>query len=147
VDDNRSNIDILLEALEVNYEVFVALDGETALDIARAEQPDMILLDVMMPEMDGYQVICELKGDRKTVSIPVIFLTAKSQEEEIVKGFQLGAVDYIPKPFQREVLLARVRTHLNLKNYQDRIKRDHQRLKLRNLELEKDMSMARNLSR
>jgi serine phosphatase RsbU (regulator of sigma subunit) len=99
----------------------------------------------MMPEMDGYQVICELKGDRKTVSIPVIFLTAKSQEEEIVKGFQLGAVDYIPKPFQREVLLARVRTHLNLKNYQDRIKRDHQRLKLRNLELEKDMSMARNI--
>ena len=115
VDDTETNVTILVEALSSEYEVSVAMDGESALELARQELPDLILLDIMMPGMDGYQVCEVLKEKEQTRGIPVIFLTAKTETEDIVRGFSLGAVDYVAKPFQIPELLARVRTHLELK--------------------------------
>lgn len=113
VDDAPENVDILNGLLKNQYRVKVALDGEKALAIASLKDaPDLILLDIMMPGMDGYEVCGKLKGDPDTKEIPVLFLTAKMETEDIVKGFQLGAVDFITKPFNPDELLARVRTHL-----------------------------------
>ena len=115
VDDTEANIDILVEALGQHYEISVATDGEGALNIVESDPPDLILLDVMMPGIDGYETCLRLKNDLKTKNIPVIFITGKTETEDIVKGFQVGGVDYIAKPFQQEEVLARVRTHLQLK--------------------------------
>jgi len=121
VDDTQINVTILVESLSNEYEVSVAMDGQTALDLAAQETPDLILLDVMMPRMDGYEVCEILKNQEKTHNIPVIFLTAKTETEDIVRGFSLGAADYIPKPFQIPELLARVRTHLELQESRELI--------------------------
>lgn len=116
VDDTPANIQVLAEALTSDYRVRVASQGSKALEIARsADPPDLILLDVMMPEIDGYQVCQQLKADENTSSIPVIFVTAKSGLEDEAHGLNLGAVDYINKPFQLPVVRARVKTHINLK--------------------------------
>ena len=115
VDDTSENIDILSAVLRPEYKVKVALSGERALKIAAGElKPDMILLDIMMPEMDGYEVCERLKSSPITCNIPVIFITAKSQEEDEKKGLELGAEDYITKPINPAIVLARVRTHLAL---------------------------------
>jgi DNA-binding response OmpR family regulator len=115
VDDAPENIDILAEALG-GYKKMIATNGEKALEIANGEnQPDLILLDIMMPGMDGYEVCKKLKENEKTKKIPVIFLTAKTSESDIIKGFRLGAQDYVTKPFNQSELLARVDTHLKLK--------------------------------
>jgi len=115
VDDTRENIDIMVNILCDDYEMKVALNGEKALKIARTNpSPDLILLDIMMPGMDGYQVCSLLKRDPATSEIPVIFLTAKTEVADEEKGFQLGAVDYITKPFSPTVIKARVDTHLRL---------------------------------
>jgi len=119
VDDSPENIDILAEALD-DYELSIALNGEEALELARSEDtPDLILLDIVMPGMDGYQVCEELKSDEKTMEIPVIFLTAKTESDSVVKGFSIGAVDYVTKPFKISELLARVTTQMLLKKSQD----------------------------
>ncbi len=116
VDDERKNLDVLIGVLEpLGYDIVVALEGATALDLARQVSPDLILLDVMMPGIDGYETCKKLKADPVTQSIPVIFLTAKVETEDIVKGFELGAADYVFKPFKAPELLARVTTHLELK--------------------------------
>ena len=116
VDDTPENIDVLLGVLGTEYIVKASRNGEKALKIARGEDPpDIILLDIMMPEMDGYQVCKRLKDDDATKDIPVIFITAKTAEEDEVKGFELGGVDYITKPISPPVVLARVRAHLALK--------------------------------
>lgn len=116
VDDSPLNVQVLGEALRSDFRVKVASNGMLALRLAAEEdQPDLILLDIMMPEMDGYEVCRRLKNDAATKSIPVIFVTAKNTGEEMAKGFALGAVDYIVKPFYTPVVLARVRTHVNLK--------------------------------
>src|SRR5581483_1476372 len=103
--------------LRDRYRVKVASTGERALAIAAApDKPDLILLDIMMPEMDGYEVCRRLKGDSTTREIPVIFLTAMTDAKDEQKGFELGAVDYIHKPFSAPIVLARVQTHLALRS-------------------------------
>ncbi len=114
VDDTEANIDILVETLDNEYEVSVAMDGESALEIVNSDQPDLILLDIMMPGIDGYEVCRRLKSEPKTSSIPIIFITAMSEIENKTKGLELGAVDYITKPFEAMEVKARVKTHLSL---------------------------------
>jgi len=120
VDDEPANIDMLGEVLMPEHKIRVVVNGPEAIEIALSSNPpDLILLDIMMPGMDGYEVCKRLKTDMRTSKIPVIFITAKSEEADEKKGFQLGAVDYITKPFRLSVIQARVRTHLTLKKYQD----------------------------
>ncbi|MDQ5910407.1 MAG: cyclic di-GMP phosphodiesterase [Pseudomonadota bacterium] len=117
VDDTPDNITLLSALLKDRYRVKVATHGERALKIAlTAPPPDLILLDIMMPGMDGYEVCQRLKADPQTSDIPIIFLTAKVQVEDEEKGLKLGAVDYITKPISPPIVLARVETHLTLKN-------------------------------
>lgn len=113
VDDTPLNIDLLKDILKGTYQVKVATNGTTALEIAHKEpQPDIILLDIMMPGMSGYEVCRCLKEDATTKSIPVVFITAKNEVEDEKKGLQLGAVDYVTKPFHPDVVLARLATHI-----------------------------------
>jgi len=115
VDDTPENIDVLVGILKDEYEMIAALNGSKALKIIQSgKQPDLILLDVMMPEMDGYQVCKRLKADYTTRHIPVIFVTAKVSVDDELKGFALGAADYISKPFSPPVIKARIKTHLAL---------------------------------
>lgn len=115
VDDTPENIEILGSILRPTYEVKAALNGERALKIARTEpRPDMILLDIMMPGMDGYEVCEHLKNDPSTSDIPVIFITAKDDTADEEHGFELGAVDYITKPISPSIVMARVKTQLAL---------------------------------
>jgi adenylate cyclase len=115
VDDTPTNIAVVSGVLKDSFRTKVATNGEKALAIANdAEKPDLILLDVMMPGMDGYEVCRRLKDIPATCNIPVIFLTAKTEEVEEEKGFDVGAVDYIHKPFSGPIVLARVRTQLAL---------------------------------
>lgn len=120
VDDEKINIDILRSILS-DYDKVAALNGTQALRLASADSPpDLILLDVMMPEIDGYEVCRRLKADKKTEAIPVIFVTAKAEMSDEIAGFSSGAVDYIIKPVSPPVVLARVNTHLALKSaYRD----------------------------
>ena len=117
VDDTPENVDVLAGVLREHYQIKVALNGPKALKIAQSDPaPALILLDVMMPEMDGYQVCLQLQADERTRRIPVIFVTAQSEVEDEAQGFGLGAVDYITKPVNPAIVLARVRTHLALKH-------------------------------
>ena len=114
VDDIKTNIDILFETLVDEYDISVALDGLTAIKYAEEEGPDLILLDIMMPGMDGYEVCRHLKANYSTRNIPIIFITAMSEIEDESMGFEAGAVDFITKPISPSVVRARVRTHLAL---------------------------------
>ena len=115
VDDNPENLTVLRQMLTANgYRVRAALNGEIALKSVQADPPDLILLDILMPEMDGYEVCRNLKSKEHTDQIPIIFISALADVEDIVKAFQAGGMDYITKPFQIEEVLARVRTHLEL---------------------------------
>jgi len=115
VDDTSENIDLLVEILKGEYTVRAAINGEQGLKIARlAKAPDLILLDIMMPGIDGFEVCRRLKADPTTSHIPIIFVTAKITTSDEIMGFSLGAVDYITKPISPPVVLARVRTHLAL---------------------------------
>jgi len=116
VDDNTMNLQVLGSVLHENgYKVALAKNGPTALSMVEKLSPDLILLDVMMPGMDGFEVCAKLKADEITAEIPVVFVTAKTEVDEIVKGFTLGGVDYITKPFNREELLVRIKTHIDLR--------------------------------
>ena len=116
VDDTPENLALMSSLLKERYKVKVANGGEKALRIAQGEPPpDLVLLDIMMPEMDGYQVLERLKSDARTRDVPVIFLTAKAEVEDERRGLELGAVDYITKPISPPIVLARVRTQLSLK--------------------------------
>ncbi|MBP7281236.1 MAG: diguanylate cyclase [Leptospiraceae bacterium] len=120
VDDTPKNIQLLGTVLKnVGYKIIVATNGLQALGILEKVKPDLILLDVMMPDLDGYETCKRIKESESLKDIPVIFLTAKTQPEDIVKGFQLGAADYIIKPFNSSELLARVKTHLEFKFNQE----------------------------
>lgn len=117
VDDNHNNLEVLSETLtRAGFQVSVAIDGESAIEQIQYYTPELILLDVMMPGIDGYQTCRRIKSDPQTFDIPIIFMTALSDTEHKVRGFALGAVDYITKPFQREEVLARVRVQLQLRN-------------------------------
>jgi two-component system sensor histidine kinase/response regulator len=129
VDDVARNLQVLGAILyEKGYEIAMADNGRTALSMLEANRPDLILLDIMMPEMDGYEVCTKIKADEKTKDLPVIFLTAKNETENIVKGFELGAIDYITKPFNSSELLARVETHVELQQSREKIARYNREL-------------------
>ena len=114
VDDNATNIDLLVNTLKDENRLGIAKNGPNAIAYALKHKPDLILLDIMMPEMDGYAVCQRLKGDNRTADIPVIFITAMTETVNKTRGFELGAVDYITKPFHAAEVKARVRTHLSL---------------------------------
>jgi DNA-binding response OmpR family regulator len=116
VDDVPKNIELAANILQTkNYNITFAKSGAIALEKVKSIDFDLILLDVMMPGMDGFEVCEILKKDEATKDIPVIFVTAKSETENVVKGFELGAVDYVTKPFKTEELLARVKTHIDIR--------------------------------
>ena len=120
VDDTPDNLALMSSLLKDAYKVKVANGGEKALKIAASDSPpDLILLDIMMPGMDGYEVCRRLKSDPRTMNIPVIFLTARSEVEDEKKGLELGAVDYITKPISPPIVMARVKNHLALKAMAD----------------------------
>ncbi|MEW5789083.1 MAG: HD domain-containing phosphohydrolase [Pseudomonadota bacterium] len=122
VDDQPENLAVLSSLLQPLYRVRAARSGAQALRAAEsAPFPDLVLLDVMMPEMDGYQVLAHLRSNPATAAVPVIFITALAAEEDEQRGFDLGAVDYITKPIKPAVVMARVRTHLDLKQARDRL--------------------------
>lgn len=122
VDDEPKNIQLLGNILnEKGYQVEFATNGEEALDWIETRQFDLVLLDIMMPGIDGIQVCQQLKKNQTTSDIPIIFITAKAETDSVVQGFEAGAVDYITKPFQREELLSRVHTHLSLRISQKKI--------------------------
>ena len=123
VDDERININILNALLKTDYKLMVATNGEQAIKAAITGQPDLILLDILMPGMDGHQVCRKLKSNPATRTIPIIFITAMGDAENETMGFALGAVDYIPKPFNNAVVKARVGVHLRLKRQNDMLEK------------------------
>jgi two-component system, sensor histidine kinase and response regulator len=143
VDDISKNLQVVGTLLrKEGYRIVPATSGAQALERVRAETPDLILLDLMMPEMDGLEVCRRLKADALTQPIPVIFLTASNEMEHLVQGFEVGAVDYVTKPFNPPELLARVRTHLELKHARDTIVRFGQELSRLNDEKNEFMGIA-----
>lgn len=121
VDDEVSNIEIMNAVLEDNYEISFATSGEQALEVARSVLPDLILLDVMMPGIDGYEVCSRLKNDRLLADVPVIFTTGLDDQDAEVRGLTLGAIDYVTKPINPIVLNARVSNHIELKRLRDQL--------------------------
>src|SRR5690348_5053019 len=139
VDDTPANIQALAAILkEQGYQISVATNGKQALDAMAKVQPDLILLDVMMPEMDGFETCRRLKASEQWQQIPIIFLTAKTDTTDIVQGYELGAMDYVAKPFNAHELLARVSTHLMM----DELRRN---LAAKNLELERAHALVRQV--
>ena len=121
VDDDTKNLQVAMNILK-NYNVIYAQNGEKAFELLEKNNFDLILLDVVMPMMDGYNVCSKIKENEKTKNIPIVFLTVKDDEQDIVKGFELGAVDYITKPFYSEVLLKRVEVHLKIARLMSELK-------------------------
>ncbi|RIX43597.1 MAG: response regulator [Rhodocyclales bacterium GT-UBC] len=116
IDDEPVNIKILSDALKNDYEIIFATSGEEGIRLAQAHQPDLILLDVMMPGMDGYEVCVRLQNDARSATIPVIFVTALGSTAQEVRGLESGALDYITKPINADIVKARVRNHLKYKD-------------------------------
>lgn len=130
VDDNHINIKMLMDVFDrTNYELFLATNGRTALEISKAERPDLVLLDITMPEMDGYEVCERLMADKETAEIPVIFITAKSEVDDETIGLEAGAVDYITKPFNADIVRSRVNTHLSLRTAYKRLEEQYLAMK------------------
>lgn len=143
VDDVPTNIQVVGTILRgAGYQVVPATSPVQALKFAKDPPPDLILLDVMMPEIDGFEVCRRLKADPETSSIPVIFLTASVEAEQVVKGFEFGAVDYVTKPFNSAELLARVRTHLELKHSREILERTASQLRELNNEKNEFLGIA-----
>jgi sigma-B regulation protein RsbU (phosphoserine phosphatase) len=148
VDDTVTNRRLLLAILRrQGYELLEAEDGESALRIARERHPDLLLLDIMMPRKDGYEVCEELKADRETADIPVIFLTAKTQSSDKIRGLELGAVDYITKPFSKGEILARVNTHLEIRLLAESILRMNRELLAKQRRIDADLQAAAAIQR
>jgi len=147
IDDHKININLVVEALKDKYRVSVATNGREALDLVAQNPPELILLDVMMPGMDGYQVCRKLKSDNRFTHIPVIFLTALNDEKDESFGLNLGAVDYITKPFNPRLLEQRVNTHLLLKEHRDHLEQKVQeQTRLLNLTQDVTIEIAGNLA-
>ena len=133
VDDNPTNLSVLVNLLrDVGLRVLVATDGESAIEQIEYVKPDLILLDVMMPGIDGFETCQRLKANPETVKIPIIFMTALSETVDKVRGLSLGAVDYVTKPFDHEEVLVRIRTHLT-------IAKQRQTIESQNLELQTEI--------
>lgn len=138
VDDNQTNLDVLFELLRnYGFKVLVAQDGESAIEQIEYIHPDLILLDIMMPGIDGFETCRRLKADPPTQDIPVIFMSALSDTLDKVKGFQTGAVDYITKPFQHEEVLSRIETHLTIRSLQKKLEEKNAELAHLNQNLER----------
>lgn len=143
IDDQVYNLKLLSESLrQAGYRLTAASNGQQALQLMQKACPDLILCDIMMPEMNGYEFCEKIQDSEAHKDIPLIFLTAKTESEDIVKGFACGAVDYIIKPFAEAELLARVQTHLQLKQARDRIAADAQRLETLNHEKDELLNIA-----
>jgi CheY-like chemotaxis protein len=139
VDDEPGNIEILSETLGNDYEILFATSGREAMEIASRQIPDMVILDIIMPVMSGYEVLQNLKQDSTLREIPAVFITALDQEDQETQGLALGAVDYIPKPFNPAIVKLRVKTQLELKLQRDALIQ-------RNKELEKALAKIKTLS-
>jgi response regulator RpfG family c-di-GMP phosphodiesterase len=139
VDDEPGNIEILSETLGETYEILAATSGKEALEIAKRQIPDIIILDVVMPVMSGYEILRSLKQNASLKEIPVIFITALDKEDQETRGLTLGAVDYIPKPFNTTIVKLRVKTQMELKRQRDVLIQ-------RNEELQKALIKIRTLS-
>jgi DNA-binding response OmpR family regulator len=138
VDDLPENIKVLGNSLQNdNYRITFATNGQQAIEMAIKNSVDLILLDIMMPGMDGFEVCRRLKGEDRTRHIPIIFITAKTEKEDIVQGFESGAVDYVTKPFNAAELSARVQTHLELKRTKEIIQNQAEELAWTNKRLMK----------
>jgi putative two-component system response regulator len=140
VDDSEHNINLIVEALADTYSISVATSGPDAIALVERVLPELILLDVMMPEMDGYAVCRALKSDYRFSNLPIIFLTALHDESDETKGLALGAVDYITKPFNPHLLKQRVNTHLMLKEHRDNLE-DKVMQQSRQLDLTQDVTI------
>jgi two-component system sensor histidine kinase/response regulator len=148
VDDVPDNLDVMVELLGNDYQVKVASSGERALKIlAQGKIPDLILLDVMMPEMDGFEVCRQIKADPKTNDVPVIFLTAMSDTTDVTKGFAVGAVDFVTKPADPPILRARIDTHLKLRRSFAELKRNRIALIEKNAVLEDNLRLRDEVER
>ncbi|RJP86607.1 MAG: diguanylate cyclase [Desulfobacteraceae bacterium] len=119
VDDIKANVNILQLNLKTDYHIDVAFDGESALEQVAKNPPDLILLDIQMPGIDGYEVCRRLKNNKNTEKIPIVFITSKNEEEDETKGLELGAIDYIIKPFSMPIVKARVKNLMQMKKQQD----------------------------
>lgn len=140
VDDNPANLDVLRHVLEPEgYRILAAMSGEESLNIVRRAQPDLILLDVMMQGLDGFTTCRRIKEIPSAARVPLLFVTAKTEIEAVTRGFEVGGVDYIAKPFNKEEVKARVRTHLELSALT-------RRLAKRNEELEQALTQIQTLS-
>lgn len=140
VDDTPENLQVLSKLLiQEGYQVRAAVDGQYALDTVQADPPDLILLDIVMPGLDGYQTCTQLKAHPRTHDIPIIFISALDETIDKVKAFAIGGLDYVTKPFQPEEVLARVQTHLSLRQLQLDLER-------RNAELQGALATIRTLS-
>ena len=149
VDDNPSNLKVLYTYLQqAGYQVLVADDGLAGLEVVSNSQPELILLDVMMPGIDGFEVCRQLKANQESKHIPVIFLTALSETVNKVKGFEVGGVDYITQPIENEEVVARVRTHLTITRMRHKLQQQNKELQAeieRRLQIERELNSSRNL--
>ncbi|MBU5637784.1 diguanylate cyclase [Geomonas sp. Red69] len=136
VDDTAANIEILYKILKGEFDVLFAKSGADGMRMVREHTPDLVLLDVMMPDMDGYEVCRLLKRDPATARMPVVFVTAMGNDEDETRGLELGAIDYLTKPIRPPIVLARVRNHLELKRRGDLLEQLSAELARKNLELE-----------
>jgi phosphoserine phosphatase RsbU/P len=146
VDDERLNVDVLVSLLRDDYRMMVAKNGEQALKAARSDvAPDLILLDIMMPEMDGYEVCRQLKADPRTRGIPIIFVSAMGQEIDETRGLDLGAVDYITKPVSPAIVAARVRTHLAARDYVRQLEHANEVIEAQRGRMQEELDLARRM--
>jgi signal transduction histidine kinase len=143
IDDSPTNLEILHDVLgSAGYEVLVEMDGASGIEQVESNPPDLILLDVMMPKIDGFETCRRLQSNPSTKSIPIIFITALTEAEEKVKGLSLGAVDYITKPFEQEEVLARISLHLKLRKLNIELDKQKQELEIRVEERTSELSQA-----
>ena len=148
VDDNLVNRKLLTAILKKEgYELLEAEDGEEAIELAFREMPDLILLDIMMPKKDGYEVCAELKDDGRTANIPIIFLSAKTQTEDKIKGLDLGGADYVTKPFDRGEVLARVKAQLKIAGLTKEVIKANEALLKKQEALDEDLKAAAGIQR
>jgi DNA-binding response OmpR family regulator len=146
VDDERLNINVLADLLKPSYKISAALNGHQALKVARSDDPpDLILLDVMMPEIDGYEVCRQLKADAATRDIPIIFVTAMGQESDETKGLSLGAADYITKPISPAIVEARVRTQMERQQHLEALQRAHAVINAQKERMQEELNVGRDI--
>lgn len=146
VDDEANNRKLLQQILKNSYRISFAVNGKEAIDVCRKVRPDMILLDIMMPEMDGFEACRHIKEDPETAHIPIIFITAMGDIEDEAAGFEAGCVDYIIKPLSRTIVLARINTHLTIARQTRELELQKSELELLNSDLEKQTSLAKEMA-